>query len=178
MNAIENTLNIVKNVCNSAEKYIKNYLEKLDEDPNYTDTLTIPDLSTKVGEEVGIDYQQCDRIIYLYLEHRADLQIRPGRGGGIGRKGEPQRSHPKMSPEECALKHYDIIKEKASIMLDTKFKEFPNKKVNIRDLSDELENQTGIKAYAAYHCIKNYIDKERRDLRISKGRSGGVEQVK
>ncbi len=188
MSAIESSVLMFTNICQLAEQRIEEYLLKIDalEDRTQIDTFTIPKLAEDIGTELDIKQSECLQAITLYLRNRPELEVRTGKGGGLHRVGD-DRTKTIMTPKECALKNYDAVKACAFVVIDEEFakaedaakKQEVVKKVrlNFQDLSQIIADKLKLKQYAAYHCLKSYIQDERKDLIIELGRHGGLARV-
>lgn len=95
---------------------------------------------------------------------------------------------PLMTPKECASRFYDRVRIYAADKLDQMFaveeqavrlkdKAATTVRLPFQNLCKEIAQGLKIKDYAAYYCTREYIEKERPDLRIKPGRYGGVEKV-
>jgi len=189
MSAIQSSVLMFTNICQLAEQRIEEYLKIIDavEDKTQIDTFTIPKLAEDIGTELDIKQTECLYAIALYLRNRPELEVRTGKGGGLHRVGD-DRTKTIMTPKECALKNYDAVKACAFVVIDeefakaeeaTKTQEVVVKKVrlNFQDLSQIIADKLKLKQYAAYHCLKSYIQDERKDLIIELGRHGGLARV-
>lgn len=185
MNAIESSLELFKNICVLAETKIDDHLKKVDftEEKTDSDTLTLAGLAEQIAMTVGCKEAECLHSISLYLKNRPELEIRSGKNGGIHRVGDDKAKVP-MSPKDCALKFYDNVKNVGIIVIEEEFaKAEENAKkngwtskvrLNFQQLCQIIAEKLNIKQYSAYHCLKHYVQTERKDLVIELGRHGGL----
>lgn len=185
MSAIESSVLMFTNICTLAENHIAEYFTKMDtvEDRSQLDSLRIAGLAENIGNELGIKQQECLFSISLYLKNRPELEIRPGKNGGICRVGD-DRAKTIMTPKECALKNYDTVKACAFTVINEAFDKADEiaktqnltgkVRLNFQLLSQIIADNLKLKQYAAYHCLKSYIEDERPDLTIELGRHGGL----
>lgn len=188
MSAIESSVLIFTNICQLAEQRIEEYFQKIDllEDKTQIDTFTITQLSEDIGNELGIKQPECLQAITLYLRARPELEVRAGKGGGLHRVGD-DRIKTVMTPKECALKNYEAVKTCALIVINEEFEKaeaiakqqgiLKKVRLNFQLLSQIIADKLKLKQYAAYHCLKSYIQDERKDLVIELGRHGGLMKV-
>ncbi len=188
MSAIESSVLIFTTICQLAEQRIEDYLLKADalEDGSQIETFTIPRLAEEIGAKLNIKQPECLQVITLYLRSRPELEVRAGKGGGLHRVGG---DHIKsvMTPKECALKNYEVVKACAIVVIDeefTKAEELVKKqevvkkvRLNFQDLSQIIADRLKFKQYTAYHCLKKFVQDERKDLIIELGRYGGLSKV-
>lgn len=170
---IESMVSTIGNVAGATKNLVDTYFEKVDSQPNFTGRLTLFYLTENVSKQLSMNGFDCEPIIKTYLNWRGDLQIRPGKLGEICRKNE-NRIRVVQSPKECAMRHYEKVKAAAAPLIESLFKE--TLKISVVDLQNKVAEQIGIKPYAAYHCITEYIAQERRDLVVVRGWRGGIEK--
>jgi hypothetical protein len=184
MNAIESSLAVFNNICVLAESKIDSHLNVVVSDQKEdTDTLTLPSLAEEIAKTLGLREAECLYSISIYLKQRPELEIRMGKNGGIHRVGDDKTKTP-MTPKDCALKFYDPVKNSAVLIIEEEFMkaEEANRKngfggkvrLNFQSLSQIVADKLNIKPYSAYHCLRHYIQTERKDLVIELGRHGGL----
>lgn len=185
MNAIESSLEVFKNICLLAETKIEDYFKRTDTVTNKEDSnnLTLAALAEQIASEVGYKEAECLHSISIYLKNRPELEIRSGKNGGIHRVGDDKAKAP-MTPKDCALKFYDNVKDCAVIVIEEEFTKAEDTakkngwsgkvRLNFQQLSQIIAEKLNIKQYSAYHCLKEYIQSERKDLVIELGRHGGL----
>jgi len=188
MSAIESSVLMFTNICRLAEQRIAEYFAKIDalEDKSQIETFSIVTLADHLSAQLEIKQPECLQAITLYLRYRPELEIRTGKGGGLHRVGDDYVKVA-MTPKECALKNYDVVKNCAVIVIDEEFSKAEElakqqgvlKKVrlNFQTLAQIIADKVNLKQYAAYHCLKSYIEDERKDLIIELGRHGGLMKV-
>ncbi len=91
-----------------------------------------------------------------------------------------------MTPKECALKYYDLVKECAFTMIGEEFikaketltaqGEERAPRLNFESLCAMIAEKVKIKQYAVYHCLREYVVEERADLVMELGRYGGLRE--
>lgn len=90
-----------------------------------------------------------------------------------------------MTSKECALRHYEAVKEVAAPLIATKFAEHDLRignqdighKLTLVTLKQEIAEMLlalKIKEYSIYHCLNEYVERERPDLHVFPGRYGGI----
>jgi len=185
MSAIESSVLMFTKICQLAEQHIEEYFKKLDvaEDKTQIDSFRISSLAEEIGNLLDIKQPECLQVITIYLRFRPELEIRAGKGGGLHRVGD-DRIKSLMTPKECALKNYGIVKNCAAAVIDEEFSKaeaaakqlglLKAVRLNFQDLSQIVADKLKLKQYAAYHCMKSYIQDERHDLTIELGRHGGL----
>lgn len=190
MSAFASSLALAQNIFQQAEIKINQYLAKIAASEQNTDILTPASLSDAIARELGIKPADCLHSVLLYIKHRPELEVRNGRMPGIYLVSATSEKT-LMSPKECALKHYDAVKTTAQPVIIEEFKKIDEAaqtrgvnnllglKLNFQTLAQIIADKIGIKQYAAYHCLKEYISKERQeDLVIELGRYGGLRRIK
>lgn len=184
--AIDSSVETFKAICTLAEARIDEHLARYDatKDKANAPILTISALSDELSGKTKISQPECMYVVYLYLRARPELEVRTGKTGGIWRIEDTRPAKSLMTPQECAHRHYQVVKECAAKMFEEGFAkgEESNRaqhlirevKLNFQDLAQDVANKLGYKKYVAYHCMKEYVEKERLDLVIDKGRHGGL----
>lgn len=186
MSAIEPSITLFRGICELSETRIDDHFRKVDalEDKSKVENLKIASLAEEIAATLGVKQQECVYTISLYLRNRPDLELRAGTNGGICRVGDKAQKAP-MTPKECALRHYELVKGHAFTVINDEFikaKEvikqqgLVNKqaKLNFQQLCDIIADKANLKYYVVYHCIREYIEEERVDLVIELGRYGGL----
>ncbi len=180
---INTTIALVATICQEVEAKLQGHFEKVDANKENKDTLYAAGLADEVSKNAGIKAAECLNLIYVYLRARPELEIR--RGGGIYRTSDVQVEKALMTPKECALKHYELVKEHSVDVIAAKFAaDEENAKqsgkatrLKLEDICGEITDKLGLKNYTVYFCVRQYITAERPDLRIELGRYGGVVKV-
>lgn len=187
MSPVESSLALFKRICQIVELRIDEHFKKIDENNNKSNNenvLRITELADSIASELEIKSPESLYSIHLYLSQRPDLEVRSGKNGGICRVGD-DRNKPAMTPKECGLKFYESVKECAPAIIEHTFNVaeeslkaqglFTTKvRLNFQDLCTEIGNKLNIKSYAVYHCLRQYIQDERKDLIVALGRGGGL----
>lgn len=184
MTAIPTSLAIFEKICTLAETKINEHLNVADAvtDKAQANNLYASFLSDEIAKEVGIKQSDCLHIVYIYLQNRPELEI--NKKNGICRVTD-DANKTTMTPQQCAHKFYNIVKNYAETLLEEEFlkaeQDIKNRGViavpnlNIQDLALNVANKLNIKRYAAYYCLRDYIQTERKnDLVIGAGRGGGI----
>lgn len=185
MNAIESSLELFKNICVLAETRIDEYFKKVDlnDESISSENLTVAALAEDISTKVGCKEAECVQSISIYLKARPELEVRSGKNGGIHRVGDDKVKTP-MTPKDCALKFYDDVKNSAVVVIEEEFLKAEESakrnglggkvRLNFQQLAQIIADKLDIKQYSAYHCLKEYVTKERKDLVIELGRHGGL----
>jgi len=174
-NAIELATALFVRICEMTEAKLENHLEKFGsvEEKAELEAPRIPVIANEIANELRIKSPLCLNAVYIYLLHRPDLEIRTGKNAGV----YPIKG--KMTAKECSLKNYEAVKDCAPNIIDDEFRKVPKGfKLNFQDLSQVIADKLGIKQYASYHCLKQYVLEERQDdLVIDLGRYGGLRRL-
>lgn len=185
MSAINSSITLFRNICELAESRINEHFRQVDllEDKSQVQNIRIAALAQEVAASLKVKQQECVYSICLYLRNRPDLELRTGKNGGICRIGDVYIKTP-MSPKECSMKHYDLVKECAFGVISEEFlkaremlKEQGGDKtvrLNFEQLCAMIAEKVNIKQYAVYHCLREYVEEERGDLVMELGRYGGL----
>lgn len=176
----EKTIAIVTKVFTHIESAIKLHFEKVDKN-NILQPIIPGNLADELVKKYGLKPAECIQIINLYVNQSEHLELRTGKNSGIYRVTD-EKPKAIMGPKECALKHYDVVKEHAVDVIGTLFlAEEENEKttgkatrLNFQELCEKIANKIGVKNYTVYFCLREYIERERPDLKIERGREGGV----
>lgn len=191
MSAIESSVDMFYKICFLAETKIDEHFKHVDNLPDKSQAanLHVADVADYISAQIkSIRQQECVSSLYLYIKNRDDLEVRPGKHGGICRIGEKRGREIPMTPKECALQHYEVVKEYAFFVIDDSFAKAEafakergfstDVKLNFQELCALIADKLDIKQYAVYHCMKAYIEEERSDLVIDLGRYGGLRRKK
>lgn len=181
---IESITKISQKACEIAENRITSYFQSIDENKDKAfEPLKVSSLADDIARELNISVKQSLQILSLYIQQRQDLEIKTHKNGGIWRAGAPFPKQ-KMGPKECALKHYELVKNQASRFIEESFlraekgladgADRKQIRLNFQELCDEISLELDIKSYNVYHCLRQFINNERRDLKVELGRYGGL----
>jgi hypothetical protein len=185
MTALASSINLFTNICQLAEDQIEAHFNQVDETTNHNpdnDALRVIGLSHDIANQLQLKDAEVLYAIQLYLRNRPDLELKSNKG--ICRIGD-DRVKSAMTPKECAMKNYNAVKAIAPEVIDHAFSVaeeeartqglMVNKvRLNFQDLRDKIAEKLNVKPYSVYHCLKQYIQDERRDLIVALGRQGGL----